>query len=305
MSQLHLQYAMSEAGDRHLSSWYPIRMPHSPLKDSPLARGPGDSLLRLMMNKAIEPAMMWHIGLVMSMGVLLGMLFSQRPIVVSGISLWPVVAGAAFVVCASVMAVRWRSWMRQIDNIHKGRAGEQAAAAVLAELGKDGYIIAHDVPLNALDPAQFEGPNIDHLLIGPAGVFVIETKYVAKSRADGRANEVTFDQNADGGKGRLCFNGLKQDRCALEQVRRNAKVVDVFLRSKQLEHAVPVTPIVFVLGWMVKVPTSLDVRVLNPKLVFPYLRGMPKVLDARQVGKLYESILPASTREDSTAELFE
>jgi hypothetical protein len=249
--------------------------------------------------------MMWHIGLVMSMGVLLGMLFSQSPILVRGISLWPLVAGVAFVACASVMAVGWRSWMRQIDNLHKGRAGEQAAAAFLAELGKDGYIIAHDIPLKALDSSQPEGPNIDHLAIGPAGVFVIETKYVAKSRADGRANEVTYDPSENGGKGRLLFNGAKHDRCALEQVRRNAKVVDVFLRSKQLEHAVPVTPIVFVLGWMVKVPASLDVRVLNPKLVFPLLRGMPRVMDARQVGKLYESVLPALTRADTTAELFE
>jgi hypothetical protein len=56
---------------------------------------------------------------------------------------------------------------------------------------------------------------------------------------------------------------------------------------------------------MVKVPASLDVRVLNPKLVFPLLRGMPRVMDARQVGKLYESVLPALTRADTTAELFE
>lgn len=279
-------------------------MPHSPLKASPLARGPGDSLLRQFFDETIYPPFLWLMGLMYAMGMFFGTAFPD-PKIAFGLGLFQVLSGAAFAVCVGVIAWRWRSWMSRMDKLHKGRAGEQAAAAVLAELGKDGYIIVHDVPLKALDPSLPDGPNIDHLLIGPAGVFVIETKYVAKSRGDSKPNEVTFDASADGGRGRLLFNGRSHDRCALEQTRRNAKTVDVFLRSKQPGHPVPVRPIILVIGWMVKVPNSLDVAVLNPKLIFPLLRGFPSVLDKRQVGTLYEAIVPAICRRDTTSDLFD
>lgn len=279
-------------------------MPHSPLKDSRLARGPGESLYRSAFDNSFTPAIMWIMGMMCSLGLFWGTLSGQRTTLL-GIDLLMLTSGIAFAICVIVVAINYRKWMSSIERLHKGRAGEQAAAAVLAELGKDGYIIVHDVPLNALDPSQPEGPNIDHLLIGPAGVFVVETKYVAKSRGDGKANEVTYDPNADGGKGRLLFNGLPKDRCALEQVRRNCKTVDVFVRSKQPGFAVPVRPIVIVPGWMVRVPSTLDVAVMNPKQVFTFVRSLPVALQKQQIGNLYESLLPALTREDTTADMFD
>lgn len=62
-----------------------------------------------------------------------------------------------------------------------GVAGEQRTAGVLAGLERDGYRVLHSVPLS---PRK----DIDHLVIGPTGVWAINTKattYDVTARADG------------------------------------------------------------------------------------------------------------------------
>jgi hypothetical protein len=56
-----------------------------------------------------------------------------------------------------------RSWQR-------GAAGERRTARRLHRLPRDGYVVFHDVALPG-SPA-----NVDHLVIGPSGVFVIDSK---------------------------------------------------------------------------------------------------------------------------------
>jgi hypothetical protein len=54
-------------------------------------------------------------------------------------------------------------WMR-------GAASEEAVGGVLDELASDGYVVRHDLEQRS------EG-NVDHLVSGPTGVFMIETKH--------------------------------------------------------------------------------------------------------------------------------
>lgn len=68
-----------------------------------------------------------------------------------------------------------RSWAR-------GAAGERLTAQVLAPLGRLGWAVLHDRRLPG-------GANIDHLLIGPGGVWVVDSKAYAgriKVLRDGR-----------------------------------------------------------------------------------------------------------------------
>jgi hypothetical protein len=52
----------------------------------------------------------------------------------------------------------------------KGAAGEQATARLLARLGRHGYAVLHDRTVPG------SRANLDHLVIGPAGVTYIDTK---------------------------------------------------------------------------------------------------------------------------------
>ncbi|HEX8085267.1 MAG TPA: nuclease-related domain-containing protein [Solirubrobacteraceae bacterium] len=64
-------------------------------------------------------------------------------------------------------------WLRDspaphIENWRTGRDAERRTARALAGLARDGWAIAHDV-------ASARG-NVDHVLVGPAGVFLVDTK---------------------------------------------------------------------------------------------------------------------------------
>lgn len=52
----------------------------------------------------------------------------------------------------------------------KGAAGERVIGAELAKLDKERWFVFHDIPIGT------QGANVDHLVIGPAGVFTINTK---------------------------------------------------------------------------------------------------------------------------------
>lgn len=55
-----------------------------------------------------------------------------------------------------------------VDRYLQGARGEEKVAAVIDELADEGWLALHDV--------SFGRGNIDHILIGPAGLFTIETK---------------------------------------------------------------------------------------------------------------------------------
>ena len=57
-----------------------------------------------------------------------------------------------------------------VDRWIRGAAGETATAAVLASLPSRRWAVFHDLPIHGSQA------NIDHLAIGPTGVWVIDTK---------------------------------------------------------------------------------------------------------------------------------
>jgi hypothetical protein len=61
-----------------------------------------------------------------------------------------------------------RRYRPQIDRWLRGAEGERQVGTVLADLAVDGWMALHDVSLGH--------GNVDHILIGPGGIFTIETK---------------------------------------------------------------------------------------------------------------------------------
>lgn len=70
-----------------------------------------------------------------------------------------------------VLLLLRRPAMTQIDEAAKWIRGAEAEASVgetLEELGRQGFVVMHDI--------QTGGANLDHVVSGPSGVFVVETK---------------------------------------------------------------------------------------------------------------------------------
>ncbi|RCH69359.1 NERD domain-containing protein [Streptomyces sp. SDr-06] len=154
----------------------------------------------------------------------------------------------------------WDSW-------RKGLAGEKRVGRELRRLSADGWFVLHSVPL----PRDVD---IDHLLIGPGGVFSINTK-----RHPDKDVWVGDDVvKVDHGKPQPY---LRKSRAEARRVRR--------VLERYCGFEVPVTPVlVFVdIRHLDKVPTLLDVRVYEERAVSALapLRG---VLRPEQVRQLYE-----------------
>lgn len=146
------------------------------------------------------------------------------------------------------------SWVRMTDTrnfarlIHEGRL---ATRRVLDPILKDRYIVLHDVVGN-----QF---SIDHLVVGPKGVFAIQTcaKAAAANRqgADGRI--VTYN-------GRELFFPKGSDHGMVESARQNAEKISAWL-SDQIEEPVAVRAVISLPGWTVRRTSPEGIPVVNPK----------------------------------------
>lgn len=66
------------------------------------------------------------------------------------------------------MLIGNRLYQDQADRWLRGAEGEKAVGAICAELETDGWYAIHDVSLGR--------GNVDHILVGPGGIFTIETK---------------------------------------------------------------------------------------------------------------------------------
>lgn len=60
------------------------------------------------------------------------------------------------------------SFKRDYENWAQGAEGEEAVGKILEELRAEGWCVIHDV--------AFGRGNIDHIVVGPGGIFTIETK---------------------------------------------------------------------------------------------------------------------------------
>jgi hypothetical protein len=109
-------------------------------------------------------------------------------------------AGLAGVAVAAL--VGWRLRFRpseQARSWQRGAHGERHTARLLRRLARDGFVIFHDLAMPGSDV------NVDHLVIGPTGVFVIDSKQwtgQVHQTADGLAwhNHYRLDRTLDTGR---------------------------------------------------------------------------------------------------------
>jgi Nuclease-related domain len=122
-------------------------------------------------------------------------------------------AGLAGLMAAAL--VGWRLRFRpseQARTWQRGAHGERRTARLLDRLARDGYVVFHDLAIPG-SPA-----NVDHLVIGPSGVFVIDSKQWTGS----------VHQGADG---RAWHNHYRLDR-TLETVRWEAEAISRILGTR-------------------------------------------------------------------------
>ncbi|WP_187432579.1 nuclease-related domain-containing protein [Agromyces mariniharenae] len=154
---------------------------------------------------------------------------------------------------------------REAEPWYVGALGELEVARRLEALGPGWYVL-HSVPIGA------GASDLDHVVIGPAGVFTINTKHH-------RGQHVWV------GAKRIMVNGQRTDhlRNAAFEARRTSKLLSVAARA-----LVEVTPVVAVVGArrMTVRERPYDVVVLHDHQLVRWLQRHPVTLTPEQVQRV-------------------
>ena len=194
-----------------------------------------------------------------------------------------VVIGTGLLVSVAVLLFLYWTARRvkaQIPSLILGLQGERVVAACLAELGASGYIVLHNPSVPS--PEGVPVGNIDHVLIGPAGVFCVETK--VRSKRPGVKPSITADGD------RILVDGRASQDDPASQVSAAARRVSHRLAAAGIQ--VSVGAVVLFPGRYVTRTRPSDVFIANPKEVFGYLRDRPAVLSPQVVKACYQAMVP-------------
>ena len=235
----------------------------SPIKAPPL-RLPGQSLTeerdRIVEDKLIPP-----------------MLGAVLLIVVAGLEWWryfvpqpPHPWSWTLLAIAGVAWFLWRGFSvrSKLKQLRQAIDGERAVGQFLERLRSDGYDVFHDV--------VGHGFNVDHVVIGPAGVFTVETKTWSKP-GRGETN-IRFDGE------RLLVGNQQPDRDPIVQARAQASWIrEVLLESTGRRF--DIRPVVLFPGWFIEQTegSKREVWVLNPKALPDFISREPRKLSDEDV----------------------
>ena len=177
---------------------------------------------------------------------------------------WPYTIVAVCIAAFCVFKL-WRA-KSELKRFKQGRDGERIVAEQLEKMRASGYRVLHDVVAGDF--------NLDHVLIGPTGIFVVETKTPSKR---GKGNRITFDGEA------VQINGRSFLPNPLKQAKGNAAWLHNILKSSTGK-SFWVTPIVTFPDWSV-VRTAKDaaVLVLNHKEIEQKVKSRPVMLSNEEV----------------------
>jgi hypothetical protein len=235
----------------------------SPLKDKPL-RNPGQGLdeeLRRLWDDEATPYI-W-----------IPMVF----VAIAGFEWWAFLTDQPrqpilYTITAAVLVlwggVRLFQLSKRSKQLKLGRDGERSVGQYLERLRDSGARILHDVPTGS--------GNLDHVVVAPEGLFVIETKTWSKPHPDA---QIEFDGE------RILKAGQEPDRDPIKQVR-----AEVDWLRRMLEESTgrrfPVRGVVVFPGWWVQRThreKKSDAWVLEPKALPSFIEHQPTVLTPEDV----------------------
>lgn len=214
---------------------------------------------------------------------------------IMGLAAWTLVAGLVFALVARAMPpdqmiisgglllaltvpmamLQGRKLLKAMGKLRRERigfAGERAVGEEVNQLMADGYRVFHDVPM--------AGYNLDHVMVGPAGVFAVETKARRKPKLS--SNTPEFRVKYDGMQ--LVFPRWTEKRC-LEQACRQALGLEKFLTDATGE-SVSVSPILALPGWFVEASAQGGPFVLNPKTIRGVITACESRLDQAGIQRI-------------------
>ena len=149
-------------------------------------------------------------------------------------------------------------------RFNRGERGERHVADVLEELRSNGYRPIHDI--------VGDGFNVDHVLVGPGGIFAIETKY-----RSGRG-EITVRNDG------VFVNDRLEEKDCLKQALASAAAVGKLIHESCARREWVNATVVFVGDWKIRNKwRDTNVRVFTPERLLHYIRNQEPALIKREI----------------------
>lgn len=165
-------------------------------------------------------------------------------------SAFPIIDLVVIGILVIVFAYRSFFLIRKIRRLSLGHEAERAVGQELNQLIGHGFRVFHDI----VGDTAF---NVDHVVVGPTGVFAVETKGRTKPLREGKA-EYRVELHGN----RLIFPGWTETK-PLQQAQRNAEWLAEWLSSSTGEK-VQVQPVLALPGWFIERRDRCPVLVISP-----------------------------------------
>jgi hypothetical protein len=249
-----------------------------------LIRGPGESLRREVSK--IDESLFGELA-----GGLLAMLISTWASVsinthLGGSPRVALFAGAMACLFSTLLSTRriLALWHKR-QGYFLGWFGERIVAEKLAPLRFSGWRVFHDVPFIS-NGKPF---NMDHIVVGEGGVFVIETKTRRKGGSSnaGRDDVVYFDGQA------LHWPKNKNDESGLRQAELNAQTLTKWIYD-EIGERIPASPILAIPGWSLEftgTKTRRQCKVDSPNWILNTFKDQTPCIPQKTVELIHRRLL--------------
>jgi hypothetical protein len=182
---------------------------------------------------------------------------------------WRIGIGAAVLLGGGLIMVLDPPSRTDADRWKQGAAGEQATASLLRPLTRRGYTVLHD---RALGNSR---ANVDHLVIGPHGVAILDSKNWNKNtRIRARGGHVWVGRT----HGDKVVSGLQFEREKVASVLRAELGVNLAVPALLVIHGAKLPP------WRTYAINGIPL--LQGRAVRRWIRNLPSTHDAETVAAL-------------------
>jgi hypothetical protein len=154
--------------------------------------------------------------------------------------------------------------LNERKTIRLAYEGELAVGRALQQLVHDGFHVYHSFPAETF--------NIDHIVVGPKGVFAVETKSHSKPASKNRVEDATVKYN-----GRMLYFPKDEDFKTIDQAQQQASWLSDWL-GEAIGEPIAARAIVALPGWFVKRTSAEGIPVVNPQQfssLFKHIKPRP------------------------------
>lgn len=237
---------------------------------------PGESLERMFDDAILDRFMQWG----MLAGFMIMLVIYEWTTHLFNLARSPVITTIVAVLVIGFCGWKITKAVADLRNMKLGLRGEKAVGQYLERLREFGYFVLHDLVERDSSGRDY---NIDHILVGPGGIFVLETK--TRSKPAKGDSIIQYDGE------RVSVDGGPWDEEPIRQAKAAVRTVRTILEATTGRTDIPIRPVVLFPGWYIEGTSSGKVVwVLEPKGLPKWLAYEPSKLSREDVALFHQRL---------------